>query len=80
MGWDGFFTAVVDVEAGMFPGDEVGGAAGADGFALAQGVEETMVEEFDGRAQVFGGEDVEIDSNMFICVFRPHSIRVTKSS
>jgi hypothetical protein len=38
------------------------------------------VEEFDGGAQVFGGEDVETDSNMFIRVFRPHSIRVTKSS
>ena len=35
VGGDGFFAAIVDVEAGMFPGDEVGEAAGADVFAVA---------------------------------------------
>jgi hypothetical protein len=37
VGGNGFFAAVVDVEAGMFSGEEVGEAAGADVFALAQG-------------------------------------------
>ena len=35
VGGNGFFAAIVDVEAGMFPGDEVGEAAGADVFAVA---------------------------------------------
>ena len=51
VGGDGFFAAVVDVEAGMFPGEEVGEAAGADVFALAQGVEETVAKEFDGKGR-----------------------------
>jgi hypothetical protein len=38
VGGDGFFAAVVDVESGMFPRQEVGEATGADVFALAQGV------------------------------------------
>ena len=59
VGGDGFFAAVVDVEAGMFPGEEVGEAAGADVFAVAQGVEETVAEEFDGGGEVFGGHAVE---------------------
>jgi len=57
--WDGFFAAVVDVEAGMFPGEEVGEAAGADVFAVAQGVEETMAEEFDGGGELLGGHAME---------------------
>jgi len=59
VGGDGFFAAVVDVEAGVFPGKEVGEAAGADVFAFAQGVEETVAEEFDGGGEVFGGHAVE---------------------
>jgi hypothetical protein len=59
VGWDGFFAAVVDVEAGMFPGEEVGEAVGADVFAFAQGVEEAVAEEFDGGGEVFGGHAVE---------------------
>jgi hypothetical protein len=35
MGGDGFFAAVVDVEAGMFPGEEVGEFFRADVFAFA---------------------------------------------
>ena len=59
VGGDGFFAAVVDVEAGMFPGEEVGEAAGADVFAIAQGLEETVTKEFDGGREVFGGHAVE---------------------
>ncbi len=59
VGWDGFFAAVVDVEAGVFPGEEVGEAAGADVFAVAQGVEEAVAEEFDGGGEVFGGHAME---------------------
>ena len=59
VGGDGFFAAVVDVEAGMFPGKEVGEAAGADVFALAQGVEEAVAEEFDGGGEVFCGHAME---------------------
>ncbi len=59
MGGDGFFAAVVNVEAGMLPREEVGEAAGADVFTLAQGVEEAMAEEFDGGGEVFGGHAVE---------------------
>ena len=59
VGGDGFFAAVVDVEAGVFPGEEVGEFAGADEFGFAQGVEEAMAEEFDGRVEVFGGHAVE---------------------
>lgn len=59
VGGDGFFAAVVDVEAGVFPGKEVGEATGADVFAVAQGVEEAVAEEFDGGGEVFGGHAVE---------------------
>jgi hypothetical protein len=59
VGGDGFFAAVVDVEAGMFPGEEVGEATGADVFAVAQGVEEAVAEEFDGGGEVFGGHAME---------------------
>ena len=59
VGGNGFFAAVVDVEAGMFPGKEVGLAAGADVFAIAQGVKETVTKEFDGRVEFFGGHTVE---------------------
>ena len=35
----------MDVEAGMFPGEEVGEAAGADVFAGAEGVKEAVTED-----------------------------------
>ena len=60
MGGDGFFAAVVDVEAGVFPGEQVGEFAGADELGFAQGVEETVTEEFDGRREVFSGHAVEM--------------------
>ena len=59
VGWDGFFTAVVDVEAGMFPGEEVGEFFRADVFAVAEGVKEAVAEEFDGGGELFGGHAVE---------------------
>jgi hypothetical protein len=59
VGGDGFFAAVVDIEAGVFPGEEVGEFAGADEFGIAQGVEEAVAEEFDGGREVFGGHAVE---------------------
>ena len=42
---DGFFAAIVDVESGVFPGEEVGEFAGADEFGVAEGVEEVVAEE-----------------------------------
>ncbi len=42
VGGDWFFAAVVDVVTGMFPREEVGEAAGADVFAVAQGMEEAV--------------------------------------
>ena len=59
VGGHGFFAAVVDREAGVFPGEEVGEFAGADEFGIAQGVEEAVAEEFDGGCEVFGGHAVE---------------------
>ena len=53
------FAAVVDVEAGVFPGEEVGEFGGADEFGVAEGVEEAVAEEFDGGCEVFGGHAVE---------------------
>ena len=60
VGGDGFFAAVVDVEAGMFPGEEVGEFSGADELGFAEGVEEAVAEEFDGGVEVFGGHAVEM--------------------
>ena len=59
VGGDGFFAAIVDVEAGMFPGEEVGEFFWADVFAVAESLEETVAEEFDGGGEVFGGHAVE---------------------
>ena len=56
---DGFFAAIVDVESGVFPEEEVGELAGADEFGAAEGVEATVAEEFDDRAEVFDGHAVE---------------------
>ena len=59
VGGNRFFTAVVDIEAGVFPGEEVGEFTGADELGVAQGVEEAVAEEFDGGSEVFGGHAVE---------------------
>lgn len=59
VGGDGLFAAVVDVEAGVFPGEEVGEFTGADEFGCAEGVEEAVAEEFDGGGEVFSGHAVE---------------------
>ena len=56
---NGLFAAVVDGEAGVFPGEEVGEFFRADEFSVAQGVEETVAEEVDGGREVFGGHAVE---------------------
>ena len=60
VGGDGFYAAVVDVEAGVLPGEQVGEFAVADELGFAQGVEEAVAEEFDGRFEVFGGHAVEM--------------------
>ena len=59
VGGDGVFAAVVDVEAAVFPGEEVGEFFGTDEFGVAEGVEKAVAEEFDGRGEVFGGHAVE---------------------
>jgi hypothetical protein len=59
VGGDGFFAAVVDVEAGVLPGEEVGEFFRADEFGVARGVEEVVTEEFDGGSKVFDGHAVE---------------------
>ena len=60
VGGDGFLAAVVDVEAGVFPGEEVGEFAGADELGFAQGLEEAVAEEFDGGVEVCGGHTMEM--------------------
>jgi len=59
VGGDRLFPTVVDVEAGVFPGEEVGEFGGADEFGVAEGVEEAVAEEFDGGTEVFDGHTVE---------------------
>ena len=59
MGGNGLFAAVVDVEAGVFPGEEIGELGGADKFGVAEGLEEAVAKEFDGGTEVFGGHAVE---------------------
>jgi hypothetical protein len=49
VGGDGFFATVVDVEAGVFPGEEVGEFSGADELGFAQGVEEAVAGEAGGE-------------------------------
>jgi hypothetical protein len=46
------FAAVVDVEAGVFPGEEVGEFGGVDEFGVAEGLEEAVAEECDGGSEV----------------------------
>jgi hypothetical protein len=57
VGGHGLFAAVVDIEAGVFPGEEVGELGGADEFGIAEGVEEAVAEVFDGgrRNLLFAG-------------------------
>ena len=59
VGGHGLFATVVDVEAGVFPGEEVGEFLRADEFGIAEGVEEAMTKELDGGSEVFGGHAVE---------------------
>ncbi len=59
MGGDGLFAAVVDVEAGVFPGEEVGEFGGTDEFGVTESVEKAVTEEFDGGSKVVGGHAVE---------------------
>ncbi len=44
VGGDGLFAAVVDVEAGVFPSEEVGEVFRADELGFAQGVKEAVAE------------------------------------
>ena len=59
VGGDRLFPAVMDIEAGMFPGEEISEFGGADEFGVAKGVEEAVAEEFDGGREVFDGHAVE---------------------
>ncbi len=56
---DGFFAAAVDVEAAVFPGEEVGEAAFAEVFAVAESLEEAVAEEFDDGGAAVGRHAVE---------------------
>jgi len=49
----------VDVETGVFPREQVGEAAGADVFAVTEGLQETVAEEFDHGCATIGGHAVE---------------------
>ena len=59
VGGDEFFAAVVDAEAGVFPGKEIGQLFGADEFGVTESVEKAVTEEFDGGSKVVGGHAVE---------------------
>ena len=59
VGGDGLFAAVVDAEAGVFPGEEVGELFWTDEFGVAEGVEKVVAEKFDGGREVVGGHAVE---------------------
>ena len=60
VGGDGLFAAVVDIEAGVFPGEEIGEFGGADEFGVVECVEEAVAEECDGGSEIFGGHAVEV--------------------
>ena len=47
------------MEAAVFPGEEVGGFAGAEVLAVAEGMKEAVAEEFGHGAEVGGGHAVE---------------------
>ena len=53
------FRAVIDMEAAMFPREQVVELGGADELGLAQGVEEAVAEEFGDRSGAFRGHAVE---------------------
>ncbi len=59
VGADGLFAAVVDAEAGVFPGKEIGQFFWADEFGVVESMEEAVAEEFDGGRKVVGGHAVE---------------------
>ena len=59
MGGNGVFAAAVDVEAAVFPGEQVGEAVGAEVFTVAEGLQETVAEEFDHGGAAIGGHAVE---------------------
>ena len=59
VGRNGLFAAVVDIESGVFPGEEVGEFSRANEFGVAEGVEKALTEEFDGGSEIFGGHTME---------------------
>ena len=58
-GGNRLFAAMVDIEAGVFPGEEVGEFLRADEFGVAESVKEAVAEEFDGGTEILGGHAVE---------------------
>lgn len=58
-GADPLVIGGVDIEAGVFPLQEVGELRRADEPGFAEGVEEAMAEEFDGGSELLGGHAVE---------------------
>ncbi len=56
---NGLFAAVVDGEARVFPGEEVGEFLRADEFGFSEGVEDAVAEQADGWGKVFGGHAVK---------------------
>ena len=57
-GGDRFFPAV-DVEAAVFPGEELGGLVGAEELGFAEDVEEAVTKELGDEAEAFGRHGVE---------------------
>ena len=55
---DGFFPAV-DVEAAVFPREEIGDFVGTEVFAVAEDLEEAVAEEFGDGGETFLGHGVE---------------------
>jgi hypothetical protein len=48
-------ATVVDIKAGVFPGEEIGEFGGANEFGVAEGLEEAVAKEFDGWSEIFAG-------------------------
>lgn len=46
VGGDRLFPAVVDIEAGVFPGKEIGEFGGTDEFGVAEGLEEAVATSY----------------------------------
>ncbi|MDA7518283.1 hypothetical protein N8529_00795 [bacterium] len=89
VGGDRLFSAVVDAETGVFPGEEIGQFFRTDEFGLAEGVEEAVAEEFDGGSEVlirprhqrahptgFGLASVQNASDLS-ALFNGHAVEVT---